>query len=291
MVRLLSLLLGATSIIRYTSAFDYGLSASGDLSLKDVETGIGEIKTIFINEDALVTVTGIEWTPSESNVTGRDVLRWETSVDGKVQATGEFNLTSDELGSRELPDSMEVGTIRIPDAGRHEITVTLYVDETESSSSAEFEAFRPGVAIVPLIVVLVLALATQMVEFSLLFAVFVGACMVSGNIKDGFKTTLDDYLLNAVADSGHAYVYLFTLFLSGMVSYYYFIMKVTFRFIWTRLANPYKSTIFKMICFSLGRNDGKERRNDWLYPNGCAICQDRPCRTGCYLCHWHRGIF
>jgi len=138
-------------------------------------------------------------------------------VDGKVQATGEFNLTSDELGSRELPDSMEVGTIRIPDAGRHEITVTLYVDESESSSSAEFEAFRPGVAIVPLIVVLVLALATQMVEFSLLFAVFVGACMVSGNIKDGFKTTLDDYLLNAVADSGHAYVYLFTLFLSGMV--------------------------------------------------------------------------
>ncbi|CAB9514144.1 Inherit from COG: Na H antiporter [Seminavis robusta] len=60
-------------------------------------------------------------------------------------------------------------------------------------------------------------MGTQMVELSLLSAVFVGACMVSGNIKDGFKTTLDDYILNSLSSVDHGYVYLFTLFLSGMV--------------------------------------------------------------------------
>jgi Na+/H+ antiporter NhaC len=41
--------------------------------------------------------------------------------------------------------------------------------------------------------------------------------MVSGNIKDGFKTTLDTYILGALADIGHVYVILFSLFLSGLV--------------------------------------------------------------------------
>jgi Na+/H+ antiporter NhaC len=56
-----------------------------------------------------------------------------------------------------------------------------------------------------------------MVELSLFSAIFVGACIVSGNVKDGFKTLLDTYLLNAISDVGHVYVVLFTLFLSGMV--------------------------------------------------------------------------
>lgn len=47
--------------------------------------------------------------------------------------------------------------------------------------------------------------------------VFVGACMVSGNITDGFKTTLDTYILEALASVDHGYVYLFALFMSGMV--------------------------------------------------------------------------
>jgi hypothetical protein len=38
--------------------------------------------------------------------------------------------------------------------------------------------------------------------------------MISGNLKDGFKSTLEDYILEALADVDHGYVYLFTLFLS-----------------------------------------------------------------------------
>jgi Na+/H+ antiporter NhaC len=68
-----------------------------------------------------------------------------------------------------------------------------------------------------LLIVLLLAVTTKMVELSLFSAIFVGACMVNGNANDGFKSTLDTYILNAIADVGHVYVVLFTLFLSGMV--------------------------------------------------------------------------
>ncbi len=44
-----------------------------------------------------------------------------------------------------------------------------------------------------------------------------GACMIAGNINDGFKSTLDTYILGAINDEGHVFVVLFTLFLSGMV--------------------------------------------------------------------------
>jgi len=41
--------------------------------------------------------------------------------------------------------------------------------------------------------------------------------MVHGNVIDGFKELLNDYILNALAEVDHGYVYLFTLFLSGLV--------------------------------------------------------------------------
>ena len=54
-------------------------------------------------------------------------------------------------------------------------------------------------------------------ELSLGLGVFVGSCMVHGSINTGFQRTLDDYILNALANVGSQYVFLFTLFLSGMV--------------------------------------------------------------------------
>lgn len=46
---------------------------------------------------------------------------------------------------------------------------------------------------------------------------FVGSCMVKGNLSDGFKASLDEYLLGALADDGHVFVILFSLFLGGLV--------------------------------------------------------------------------
>lgn len=55
-------------------------------------------------------------------------------------------------------------------------------------------------------------------ELSLFSGIFVGACIVAGEINQGFKDTVEDYILNALADVGHGYVYLFTFFLSGLVA-------------------------------------------------------------------------
>lgn len=210
----ISLLLGA-ALLPHATAFNYALDAAGGLSLTDTETGIADILTIFTDEDTAVSVTGLEWVANESNNTGGEVLLCETFVGGEKMSEDTFDLTS--LGERELPSSIDCGSITIKDSGRPDVTARVSLDGSEVEVGQEFEAFAAGVAIIPLLVVLFLAITTQMVEFSLFFAIFVGACIVTGNIKDGFKTLLDDYILNALASVDHAYVYLFTLFLSGLV--------------------------------------------------------------------------
>lgn len=199
------------------AAFNYNLTGAGEISLTDVETTIPGILTIFIDEMVTVEVSKLKWEALGANDTTDDLtLYWETFVGGESQQSGEVDLS--ELGERELPDVVQCGNLTIGDWGRHEVTVTISVDSSSESTSSEYEAYGAGVAIIPLLVVLFLAMFTQMVEFSLLFAIFVGACIVAGEMNNGFKTTLDVYLLDAIADDGHVYVYLFTLFLSGMVS-------------------------------------------------------------------------
>ncbi|CAB9507240.1 Inherit from COG: Na H antiporter [Seminavis robusta] len=205
----------AISALSGVSAFDYSIKDAGKIGLTDVNTQIDGLKTLFVGAETFVTVSNLEWEESNNTNTGYDKLFWETSVGGIVQSKGSFDLST--LSNRELPDSLDVGTIKVESAGRHKISVTLSVDDSEESTSSEYEAYQAGAAIVPLIIVMVLAFMTQMVEVSLFSAVFVGACMVAGNLREGFKSTLDEYILKALANEDHAYVYLFTLFLSGMV--------------------------------------------------------------------------
>lgn len=58
---------------------------------------------------------------------------------------------------------------------------------------------------------------SKQVEFSLFACIFVGACIVSGTVMDGFKDSLSVYLVGALFNEDHVQVVLFTLFLSGMV--------------------------------------------------------------------------
>lgn len=196
-------------------AFNYNLFEAGGLSLTDIETSITDIRTLFTNELTSVAVTGVAWTPNETNSTDDETLLCELMVDGVVVSNATLNLT--ELAARELPDTVECGSFEVKDNGAHDISVKLTVDESEIGTSTELQAFAPGVSIIPLVVVLVMALTTHMVEFSLFFAIFVGACMVAGSINDGFKILLSEFILGALADVDHGYVYLFTLFLSGLV--------------------------------------------------------------------------
>ncbi|GAX24958.1 hypothetical protein FisN_2Lh234 [Fistulifera solaris] len=195
------------------SAYDYVLIGAGEIELIDKETSIPGIKTIFKDKPALVSVSGIEWEASETP-TNTLSLNWVTLVDGEIVTSGSVDLDS---SSRELLTSVDAGEVIISDRGRSTVEVRLQVDNSSASTTAEFQVFGAGAAIAPLLIILFLAMTTKMVEFSLFTGVFVGACMIAGNINDGFKSTLDTYILGAINDEGHVFVVLFTLFLSGMV--------------------------------------------------------------------------
>ena len=53
--------------------------------------------------------------------------------------------------------------------------------------------------------------------------IFTGACMVTGSIVAGFRDMLDVYLLDALADKDHGYVFLFILFMAGLGKLHYII--------------------------------------------------------------------
>jgi hypothetical protein len=67
-------------------------------------------------------------------------------------------------------------------------STTLPAD-VDGSTSRDYQAFGAGASLVPLIVILLLAVCTGIVELSLTTGIFVGACIVAGNIKDGFKVS------------------------------------------------------------------------------------------------------
>jgi hypothetical protein len=71
----------------------------------------------------------------------------------------------------------------------------LELDGAETVVERSVQSYGAGVAIIPLILVLVMALSTRMVEFSLFTCVFVGSCIVEGEVNSGFKRTLDKYIL------------------------------------------------------------------------------------------------
>ena len=138
------------------SAKAYGLTGSGDISLTDGKTGIGPIRTVFTDEPTLVTVDGLEWGEDMSTVT---TLTYETFVNGKSEASGTIELNAEEG----LPASISAGEVYVEDRGTASFRVVLTSGDSSSDSSANFQAFGTGVAIIPLLVVLGLAMTTRMV--------------------------------------------------------------------------------------------------------------------------------
>lgn len=76
-------------------------------------------------------------------------------------ATG--NVSLEEVG-RALPTSIDAGTINVDKKGRYTIEVRMSIDGHSAKASSEYEAYGAGVAIIPLLVVLVLAITTHMVR-------------------------------------------------------------------------------------------------------------------------------
>ena len=164
-----------------------------EIVLNDVATGATDVKTMFKNKDYDVFVTSIDWgdlTPTS--------VSYVTSVNGKEQASGTI-----ELDPTDLPAEVPTGTVSVSSGGTQTVTVEWIFDasaaassgnsteasEADGSTSRNYQAFGAGATLVPLIIILLLAVTTQIVELSLTTGIFVGACMVAGNIKDGFKVS------------------------------------------------------------------------------------------------------
>lgn len=195
------------------AAFDYMISSVENVQLTDVETEIPDIKTIFLDDKMNVTATGITWEPSTAG--GQELtVTCEAVLDGEVVSKGTMSL---EDVDRILPETMACGSFTVGSKGAKNIELTLTLDGTSASTSRKYQAFRAGTSIIPLLVIIILAATTSQVELSLSSGIFLGAWIIAGNLTDGYVSTLEDYILANLADTGHGYVYLFILFMSGLV--------------------------------------------------------------------------
>jgi hypothetical protein len=143
-------------------ALDYAIDNPGSLSLADVATGISPILTIFKGDQFNVTVVDVSWTESEIS-TDSTTLFWTTTIDGALVGEGNYSLAVADVG-RELPDTFFVGTYVINSKQTATIVVTFTLDDVDSETSGDYQVYASGLAIVPLIIVLVLAMTTRMVR-------------------------------------------------------------------------------------------------------------------------------
>ena len=168
-----------------------------EIVLHDVETTASDVSTIFKGKDYDVVVTGASW-ESDLLSAGLTTGTYTTSVNGEVQATGDVNIDPNDP-----PTEVPVGSIKVSSGGTKTVSVewtfgtgatpaansTAMPADVGGSTSRDYQAFGAGASLVPLIVILLLAVCTGIVELSLTTGIFVGACMVGGNIKTGFKVS------------------------------------------------------------------------------------------------------
>jgi hypothetical protein len=138
---LLHRLLALVSLVGSAAAFDYSLVGAGSILLTDVETGIGDILTIFTDSDIGIAVDGLEWEETGSVDQSDDTLYWETLIDGEVQATGSISLA--DVG-RELPITFDAGSVKTSKKGRRAIEVRITVDSSTVSAETSAQAYAAG---------------------------------------------------------------------------------------------------------------------------------------------------
>jgi hypothetical protein len=155
-------------VVTVTQSFDYQLSPSSPqvfFDLTDVETGISNIKALFIEELTNITVRGISWVPNDiNNKTNHhhpNEIVWTTYVNGIEVDSGSFSLVGVR---RELPTQLATGSFEVERRGMHNITVRLVVDDSELIITEEYNSYNMALSILPLIVVLLLAIFTNIVS-------------------------------------------------------------------------------------------------------------------------------
>ena len=161
MMKTTALFLLAALFVQATNAFQLLPCEECTVELTDDDTGISSIKTIFKGEAMNATVTGLAWDLAAETAANSSIM-YKTFVNDQLVEEG-----SVEVGDgTDLPSSIQVGSlIVVNDRGEVTIRVDLMQGTaTEESASRTYQSFRPGVSIIPLLVVLIMAFSTKMVS-------------------------------------------------------------------------------------------------------------------------------
>lgn len=84
-------------------------------------------------------------------------------IDNVVLSTGSVDLNE----ARALPTSISCGLATMDTSGKHVVGVKVSIDGNSSENSRDYQSFAAGASFAPLIVVLVIAASTHMVELAL----------------------------------------------------------------------------------------------------------------------------
>jgi Na+/H+ antiporter NhaC len=151
------------------------------------------------------TLTGIKTTLSVSglNEDNNEPVLYRVEIDGQAVLSG----VSKESELKEIK-------VVFPNSGNPQITLKVG-DQTASSS---LRCIPGWLSILPPLVAIILALLSREVISSLFLGIWLGAGIIFNyNPFTGFLRALDKYLLNALADSGHAAIIIFSVCLGGMI--------------------------------------------------------------------------
>lgn len=118
--------------------------------------------------------------------------------------------------SAQQADSVHVDTVMTEQTD----SLAQGAEPTIGSVAQEESSHRGWLSIVPALLAIVLALAFRQVVVSLFAGVWVGAWIVTGTfwgLFSGLARTVDTYFLNALADSDHAAIIIFSMMIGGVV--------------------------------------------------------------------------
>eukprot|EP00186_Timspurckia_oligopyrenoides_P002764 CAMPEP_0182442866 /NCGR_PEP_ID=MMETSP1172-20130603/1729_1 /TAXON_ID=708627 /ORGANISM="Timspurckia oligopyrenoides, Strain CCMP3278" /LENGTH=771 /DNA_ID=CAMNT_0024637933 /DNA_START=99 /DNA_END=2414 /DNA_ORIENTATION=+ len=118
--------------------------------------------------------------------------------------------------------SASLGGLKIPSTGNQEVQVLLSYEQDFSDASDNFYTVwlvAGGITVIPPVVTVLIAILTREVLWALFAGVWCCAMIVyQGNPLTAFLRTLDTYMIESLGNIDHAFVIMFSWFLTGMVA-------------------------------------------------------------------------
>mmetsp|Transcript_12418 Transcript_12418/g.22436 ORF Transcript_12418/g.22436 Transcript_12418/m.22436 type:complete len:794 (-) Transcript_12418:131-2512(-) len=112
--------------------------------------------------------------------------------------------------------------LKLPNSGNQDVTVLLSYNEDFSAATENVYTvwvIVGGITVIPPLVTVFMAMLTREVLWALFAGIWCCAMIVyQGNVLTAFLRTLDTYLIESLGNIDHAFVIMFSWFLSGMIA-------------------------------------------------------------------------